>query len=78
MFVRAYSLIMNSVTRSVYNHFKKLRDVISFILIFRLYFPKAIYRNNNKKRKIAEALFIKEYKPPLNVQEKSVPLKLLN
>ena len=36
------------------------------------------YRNNNKKRKIAEALFIKEYKPPLNVQEKSVPLKLLN
>ena len=36
------------------------------------------YRNNNKKWKIAEALFIKEYKPPLNVQEKSVPLKLLN
>ena len=36
------------------------------------------YRNNNKKLKIAEALFIKEYKPPLNVQEKSVPLKLLN
>ena len=31
-----------------------------------------------KKRNIAEAIFVKEYKPPLSVQEKSVPLKLLN
>jgi hypothetical protein len=36
------------------------------------------YRHNNKKRRIAEALFVKKLKPSLNVQEKSVPLKLFN
>ena len=30
------------------------------------------------KRKLSEALFIKELKPTLNKKEKSVPLKLLN
>ena len=30
------------------------------------------------QRKISEALFIKTFNPPLNVQEKSVPLKLFN
>ena len=36
------------------------------------------YRNNKRKRKIAEALLIKNLKPSLNVQEKSVALKLFN
>ena len=30
------------------------------------------------KRKLSEALLIKELKPTLNIQEKSVPLKLFN
>ena len=36
------------------------------------------YRNNTMKRKLSEALFIKELKPTLNKQEKSLPLKLFN
>ena len=36
------------------------------------------YHNNKRKGKIAEALLIKNLKPLLNVQEKSVALKLLN
>ena len=34
------------------------------------------YRNNTMQRKLSEALFIKELKPTLNKQEKSLPLKL--
>ena len=33
---------------------------------------------NDFKRQISEALYINQYKAPLNVQDKSVPLKLLN
>ena len=36
------------------------------------------YRNNKRKRKIAEALMIKELRPSLNIQEKSVQLHLFN
>ena len=36
------------------------------------------YRNNKRKRKITEALLIKNLKPSLNMQEKSVALKLFN
>ena len=36
------------------------------------------YRNNTMKRKLSEALFMKELKPILNKQEKSLPLKLFN
>ena len=36
------------------------------------------YRNNTMQRKLSEALFIKELKPTLNKQEKSLPLKLFN
>ena len=36
------------------------------------------YLNNKQKRKIAEALLIKNLKSSLNVQEKSVALKLFN
>ena len=36
------------------------------------------YPNNKRKRKIAEALLIKNLKPSLNVQEKSVSLRLFN
>ena len=36
------------------------------------------YGNNWKKGKIAEALLIKELKPALNKQDKSIPLKLFN
>ena len=34
--------------------------------------------NNYKKRKLSEALFIKEQKPTLNEQGRSIPLTLLN
>ena len=36
------------------------------------------YRNNPRRRKIAEALLVKKLKSTLNIQEKSVPLKLFN
>ena len=36
------------------------------------------YRKNTTKRKLPEALFIKELQPTLNKQEKSVPLNLFN
>ena len=36
------------------------------------------YRNNVRKRKIAEALLIKEVKPTLNNQDNSVEIKLFN
>ena len=36
------------------------------------------YCKNTMKRKLSEALFIKELKPTLNKKEKSVPLKLFN
>ena len=41
---------------------------------------KIINKNfaNYYKRKVSEAIFIKKKKPPLNVQDISVPLKLLN
>ena len=34
------------------------------------------YRNNARRSIIAEALLVKKLKPTLNIQEKSVPLKL--
>ena len=36
------------------------------------------FRSNTFKRKIAEALLTKELRPTLNIQEKSVELKLSN
>ena len=36
------------------------------------------FRSNRFKRRISEALFIKQLKPSINSQEKSVPLKLFN
>ena len=36
------------------------------------------FSNNKKKRKIAESLWIKDLRPTLKVQEKSMPLKLFN
>ena len=36
------------------------------------------FKNNSFKRKISEALLIKQIKPSLNVQEKSLELKLFN
>ena len=36
------------------------------------------YTNSKIKRKISEALFIKELRPSLNTQETSVPLLLYN
>ena len=36
------------------------------------------FSNNKKKRKIVESLWIKDLRPILNVQEKSMPLKLFN
>ena len=36
------------------------------------------YRNNVRKRKVTEALLIKQFRLTLNVQEQSIVLKLLN
>ena len=36
------------------------------------------FRGNNKKRKAAEALLIREIKPTLNIQDQSVPLQLFS
>ena len=36
------------------------------------------YQNNTRKRKIAEALLIKEIKPTLNQQDQSITLKLFS
>ena len=36
------------------------------------------YYNSRFKRKISEALYIKQFKPMLNIQEQSIPLKLFN
>ena len=36
------------------------------------------YMNNTRRRKIAEAVFIKKMAPSLNIQEKSVKLELFN
>ena len=36
------------------------------------------FKNNSFKRKISDALLIKQIKPSLNVQEKSIELKLFN
>ena len=37
---------------------------------------KGGYRNNARRKKFAEALLVNKLKPTLNIQEKSVPLKL--
>ena len=34
--------------------------------------------NNTYKRRISEALFVKQYRPSLNMQDNSVPLQLFN
>ena len=36
------------------------------------------YHGNKYKRKISEALYIKQYRPSLNAEEHSVQLKLFN
>ena len=36
------------------------------------------FSNNKRKQKIAESLWIKDLRPTLNVQEKSIPLRLFN
>ena len=36
------------------------------------------YNNNKNKRRVSEALFVKQYRPTLNVQDNSVPLHLFN
>ena len=36
------------------------------------------FRGNNKKRKVAEALLIREIKPTLNIRDQSVPLQLFS
>ena len=36
------------------------------------------FRGNNKKRKVAEALLIREIRPTLNIQDQSVPLQLFS
>ena len=36
------------------------------------------FNNNSSKRKVSDALLIKRFKPLLNVQEKSIKLKLFN
>ena len=39
---------------------------------------KMRYNNNTCKRRISEALFLKQYRSSINVQDNSVPLQLFN
>ena len=36
------------------------------------------FRGNNKKRKVAEVLLIREIKPTLNIQDQLAPLQLFS
>ena len=36
------------------------------------------YNNNTYKRRISEPLFVKQYRPSLNMHNNSVPFQLLN
>ena len=36
------------------------------------------FRGSNKKRKVAEALLIREIKPALNIQDQLVPLQVFS
>ena len=36
------------------------------------------YNNNTYKRRISEALFVKQYRPSLIMQDNSLPLQLFN
>ena len=56
---------------ALYNNHKTV-DLKDFKII------DSSYHNNRFKRKISEALYIKEYKPSLNTQEQSVQLKAFN
>ena len=58
--------------RHALNNNHKIVDLKDFKII------DSSYHNNRFKRKISEALYIKEYKPSLNTQEQSVQLKLFN
>ena len=49
-----------------------------FVSCNELRFAGRNYGNNKRKQKIAEVLLIKNLKPSINVQEKSVALKLFN
>ena len=63
-------------TLKVWNHsierFHKNVNTTDFKII------KNNFHNNKRKRKIAEALLIKDPRPTLNMQEKSFQLKLFN
>ena len=54
------------------DHLKCILDVTNYSIIGKG------YGNNIKKRKIAEALLIKEIKPTLNRQDQSIALRLFN
>ena len=56
---------------ALYNNHKTV-DLKDFKII------DSSYHNNRFKRKISEALYIKQYKPSLNTQEQSVQLKLFH
>ena len=60
------------LVRHVLNNNHKRVDLKDFKII------DSSYHNNRFKRKISEALYIKQYKPSLNTQEQSVQLKLFD
>ena len=58
-------------TSQVWNHsIRKNVNTIDFKIIDKN------FHNNKRKRKIAEALWMKDLRPTLNTQEKSIQLKL--
>ena len=64
------------INSHLYKHFIKTRHQTLKISNYRIIGNG--YWNNWDKRKIAEALSIKELNPTLNKQNKSIPLKLFN
>ena len=58
--------------RHAVNNNNKTVDLNNFKII------DSSYHSSRFKRKISEALYIKQYKPSLNIQEQSVQLKLFN
>ena len=65
-----------SHTSQVWNHSIELSHKIVNTIDFKII--DKTFHNNKRKRKNAEVLWIKDLRPTLNTQDKSVQLKLYN
>ena len=64
--------VLDAIVLDVIESGHKVLDVTNYSIIGKG------YGNNIKKRKIAEALLIKEIKPTMNRQDQSIALRLFN